>query len=139
MRYVVDTNVVSELTKAQPNSTAVAWLSQHSDEALLTAITVEEMRFGCLMLPEGKRRTKLSETIDSIVDVYASRTLPFDASAAEECAQLHRLAISEGRSPAIEDLMIAAICVCHDAVLVTRNVRDFDYLGINLVNPFESA
>lgn len=139
MRYVVDTNVVSELTKAQPDPTAVSWLSQHADDALLTAITVEEMRFGCLMLPEGRRRAKLSETIDNIVDVYASRTLSFDAHAAEECAKLHRLAIREGRPPAIEDLMIAAICVCHDAVLVTRNVRDFDYLGISLVNPFEAA
>lgn len=139
MRYVVDTNVVSELTKAQPNPMAVSWLSQHAGDALLTAITVEEMRFGCLMLPEGKRRAKLSETIDNIVDVYASRTLSFDARAAEECAKLHRLAIREGRSPAIEDLMIAAICVCHDAVLVTCNVRDFDYLGINLVSPFEAA
>ena len=139
MRYVVDTNVVSELTKAQPDPTAVAWLSQHSEEALLTAITVEEMRFGCLMLPEGRRRAKLSETIDSIVDVYASRTLSFDARAAEECARLHRFAIGAGRSPAVEDLMIAAICACHDAALVTRNVRDFDYLGNSLINPFEAA
>ncbi|HIS39243.1 MAG TPA: type II toxin-antitoxin system VapC family toxin [Candidatus Aphodovivens avistercoris] len=139
MRYVVDTNVVSELTKAQPNASAVAWISRHAADALLTAITIEEMRFGCLMLPEGKRRAKLSETIDRIVDVYASRILSFDAHAAEECARLHCLAIGKGRTPAIEDLMIAALCVCHDATLVTRNVRDFDCLGIEVLNPFEVA
>ena len=95
------------------------------------------MRTSALMLPEGKRRSKLLETVDRLIDVYASRTLAFDAQAAVECARLHRQAIALGRTPAIEGLMIAALCVCNDAVLVTRNVRDFEYLGIELVNPFE--
>lgn len=137
MAYIVDTNVVSELAKQQPNADAVRWLVAHEDQALLTAITIEEMRFGCLMLPDGKRKRKLSETIDRITDVYSSRTLPFDAAAAEQCAQLHVSAIKQGRTPSIEDLMIAALCICHDATLVTRNTKDFDYLGISTVNPFE--
>ena len=95
------------------------------------------MRTSALMLPEGKRRSRLLETIDRLIDVYASRTLAFDARAAVECARLHRQAIASGRTPAIEDLMIAALCVCNDAVLVTRHVKDFEYLGIELVNPFE--
>ena len=56
MRYVVDTNVVSELVKRVPNKAALSWLSIHAREAYLTVVTIEEMRFGCLMLPEGKPR-----------------------------------------------------------------------------------
>lgn len=137
MVYVVDTNIVSELVKREPNASVLKWMEDHSSFLYLTAITIEEMRFGALMLPEGKRRAKLLETIDRIVDIYGSRTFSFDVRAVEECACLHRLAIKLGRTPSIENLMIAAICLCHDAVLVTRNVKDFDYLGIELINPFE--
>ena len=137
MAYIVDTNVVSELTKKQPNLHVIEWLEEHSSELFLTVVTVEEMRFGCLMMPAGKRRDKLAETIDALVESYASRIFDFETHVAEECARLHAQAIEAGRTPTIEDLMIAALCVCHDAVLVTRNVRDFDYLGIEVVNPFE--
>lgn len=137
MIYIVDTNIISELVKRDPNASVLKWMENHSSSLYLTVVTIEEMRFGALMLPEGKRRAMLLETIDRIVDVYGSRTFSFDAQAAEECARLHCLAIKSGRTPTIEDLMIAAICLCHDAALVTRNVKDFDYLGIELVNPFE--
>ena len=132
MLYIADTNVISELVKKEPSPNVLGWCESHEDELALT-----EMHFGALMLPEGKRRTKLLETIAQIIDVYESRTFSFDARAALECARLHRKAIAAGRTPTIEDLMNAAICICQDATLATRNVRDFDYLGIRLVNPFE--
>lgn len=137
MLYIADTNVISELVKKEPSPNVLGWCESHEDELALTVVTIEEMHFGALMLPEGKRRTKLLETIAQIIDVYESRTFSFDVRAALECARLHRKAIAAGRTPAIEDLMIAAICICQDATLATRNVRDFDYLGILLVNPFE--
>ena len=74
--------------------------------------------------------------IDELVTIYAHRTLPFEAGAAEACARYHHEAISKGFSPAIEDLMIASICKCSGSVLVTRNVRDFDFLDIEIFNPF---
>lgn len=61
----------------------------------------------------------------------------FDARVALECARLHRRAIVAGRTSMIEESMIAAMCACRDATLATRNVKDFDYLGVRLVNPFE--
>lgn len=137
MLYIADTNVISELVKKEPSPNVLGWCENHEGELALTVVTIEEMHFGALMLPEGKRRTKLLETIAQIIDVYESRTFSFDARAALECARLHRKAIAAGRTPTIEDLMIAAICICQDATLATRNVRDFDYLGIRLVNPFE--
>ena len=137
MLYIADTNVISELVKKEPSPNVLGWCESHEDELALTVVTIEEMHFGALMLPEGKRRTKLLETIAQIIDVYESRTFSFDARAALESARLHRKASAAGRTPPIEDLMIAAICICQDATLATRNVRDFDYLGIRLVNPFE--
>lgn len=137
MLYIADTNVISELVKIEPSPNVLNWCENHEDELAITVVTIEEMHFGALMLPEGKRRAKLLETIDRIINVYESRTFMFDAHAALECAQLHRKAIAAGRTPTIEDLMIAAICVCQDATLATRNVNDFDFLGIRLVDPFE--
>ena len=137
MLYIADTNVISELVKKEPSPSVLDWCESHEDELALTVVTIEEIHFGALMLSEGKRRAKLLETIAQIIDVYESRTFSFDAQAALECARLHRKAIAAGRTPTIEDLMIAAICVCQDATLTTRNVKDFDYLGVRLVDPFE--
>ncbi len=137
MKYVADTNVVSELTKGVPNAAVMRWMAEHDQDLHLTSITVEEMCFGELMLPKGKRRSKLREIIDELVAGFASKIWVFDTPAAERCAALHRYAVASGRTPSIEDLMIAAICQEHGAALVTRNVKDFDYLGIEYVNPFE--
>lgn len=137
MKYIVDTNIVSELTKKAPNPSVITWLENNKDDAYLTVITIEEMKFGGLMLPDGKRKQALLKTIDDLIQVYEPRTLSLDAQAAEQCAQLHVKAVLAGRTPTIEDLMVGALCLTHKATLVTRNVKDFDYLDIPLLNPFE--
>ncbi len=135
--YVVDTNIISELLKRQPDARVMKWLDTHADELLLSSVTVEELRFGQLLLDEGKKSRALAQGIDALVRGYASRILPFDTAAAEQCARYYEQAISCGRTPTIEDLMIAAICTCGRHTLATRNVRDFSYLGLPVVNPFE--
>ena len=135
--YVVDTNVISELLKRQPDKRVMGWLDKHADELLLPSITIEELRFGQLLLDEGKKSRALARGIDALVLGYASRILPFDTAAAEQCARYHEQAISCGRTPTIEDLMIAAICACGGHTLATGNVRDFSYLDLPVVNPFE--
>lgn len=134
--YLVDTNVISEVMKPHPNAKVAEWLMRFQDELYLSSITIEEMRFGEMMMPAGKRRNKLSSMIDKIVDSYSSRTLPFDAKCAKPCAQLHALAISCGRTPTIEDLMIASIALTNNCTLATRNMRDFDYMDMEVLNPF---
>lgn len=135
--YIVDTNVISESIKAKPNKAAIEWLSEHSRTLYLTSITIEELRFGELMMPKGKKRTALQEWIDSLIQQYSSSILDFDATAAEICATFHERAISAGFSPSIEDLMIASIAKTNDAVVVTRNVKDFEYLDVEVLNPFQ--
>lgn len=137
MNYVVDTNVVSELMRPQPSENVIDWFYDHEGQVWLTSITVKELYFGMLRLPEGKRKERLRQAITSIVTDCSSKTYSFDAFSAFLCAELHEQALSQGKAPTIEDLMIAAICKRNDCVLATRNVKDFDYLAIDVVNPFE--
>lgn len=134
--YLVDTNVVSEVCKKLPNPNVMDWLDSHENLAI-SVITIEEMRFGELMMPKGKKRNKLHELIDSLVEHYVDSTLTFDTRAAEQCAVFHENAIASGRTPTIEDMMIAAIAKVNGLALVTRNVRDFEYLDVEVVDPFE--
>lgn len=78
----------------------------------------------------------MRETLHAIVAECSDKTLAFDGFCGYLCAELHHLAVASGRTPTIEDLMIAATCQRYGAVLATRNVKDFDYLGVELVNPF---
>ncbi|WP_160709999.1 type II toxin-antitoxin system VapC family toxin [Enterorhabdus sp. P55] len=137
MNYVVDTNVVSELMRPQPSENVIDWFYDHEGQVWLTSITVKELYFGMLRLPEGKRKERLRQAITSIVMDCSSKTYSFDAFSAFLCAELHEQALSQGKAPAIEDLMIAAICKRNDCALATRNVKDFDCLAIDVINPFE--
>lgn len=139
MRYVADTNVISELMKREPCPNVIDWFQDREGQVFLTAVTVKELYFGMLRLPDGKRKRLLEEAITAIVMDCAGQTLAFDAYSGYLCAKLHDRACANGRTPTIEDLMIAATCQRNDAVLATRNTKDFDYLDIPLVNPFEYA
>ncbi|WP_285813471.1 type II toxin-antitoxin system VapC family toxin [Adlercreutzia murintestinalis] len=139
MRYVVDTNIVSETMKAAPNERVLGWLEKNECDAFLTAITIEELRFGELMMPSGKKRAALHEWIDAMLSSYVSKMLVFDPQAAEWCARFHQQAIAAGRTPTIEDMMIAGIAQANNCALATRNVRDFDFLDLPIVNPFEEG
>lgn len=135
--YIADTNVLSELMKDNPSRSVIDWFWDHEGDIYTTAVTVEELYYGLLKMPEGKRRTNLQECMDAIVKDCAGKTFPFDGFSAYLCAKMRVEALASGHNPSLEDLMIAAITERHNATLATRNVKDFDYLGITLVNPFE--
>lgn len=137
MPYIVDTNVISEGMKESPDQHVLDWLDQNAISVMLTSVTVEELRFGEFMMPEGKRRNILSSLIDETLRSYAATILPFDTIAAECCAEFHQQAIIAGRTPSIEDMMIASIAKTNNCTLATRNIRDFDFLDLPVVNPFD--
>ncbi len=139
MDYLIDTNVISEICKKKPNPAVLAWLNNHDEGLYLSSITIEELRFGELMMPQGKKRDALHHIINSLVENYAGHVLPFDSDAAEVCAAFHRHAIATGKTPTIEDLMIASIANTKGLVIATRNVCDFEYLDIAIENPFEAC
>ena len=137
MKYVMDTNIVSEFLKPHPNQNAIWWAQDHNPDLLLNAVSIQELYFGLFTMPDGKRKESLKESIDAIVEECTDRILPFDAFTGYLCAEMHAFAKASGRPGTVEDLMIAAICKRNNAVLATHNTKDFDYLGIEVVDPFE--
>ena len=137
MKYVVDTNVISEIAKPKPSQRVIEWFWDHGDDAYLTTVNVEELYYGMLIMPDGKRKSRLKELLDAVVKDLAERTLPYDGFSAYLCATMRMEAKEAGRPGTIEDYMIASICKRHNAVLVTRNAKDFQHLGVEVVDPFE--
>ena len=135
MNYLVDTNVLSELRRPQPEPGVAAWFSRHERRALyLSVLTLGEIRKGIAKLPAGPRQDALDNWLIQDLAVYFSgRILALDASIADEwgrlCARVAR------PLPAIDGLL-AATALRHGLGLVTRNTRDFEDLGLNLVNPW---
>lgn len=135
---VVDTNVLSEPLRPEPDPRVLEWLSAHSSDLAITAITVAELRYGVLRLPAGRRRDDLMAAVDTLIETAADRTLPFDAEAAEVAGGLRAQREASGRAVSTEDTMIAAICLAGGHALATRNTRDFADTGLLLHNPWTS-
>ena len=136
MSWLIDTNVVSEIRKGPRGDPGVVrWATGRDDEAWLSALTVGEIRRGI----ELKRRRDevaarhLELWLDGLVASYSSRILPVDQHVAEVWARLN---VPDPR-PVI-DALIAATAVVNGLTLVTRNTRDFEGTGVQLLNPFES-
>jgi toxin FitB len=132
-RFLLDTNVISELRKPQPHGAVVAWLKQLRDEQLfLSAVTLGELQAGIERTRD--QDTKKAVEIESWVDQLADsiQVLPMDAPCFREWARL-----MNGKSETLaEDAMIAATARVHGLTVATRNERDFKVLGVALLNPF---
>lgn len=136
---VVDTNVVSELMRRQPAGEVATWFAeQDPGELRLTAITVAELLYGIARLPRGRRRTLLQEAADALTSRFAGDVLAFDLEAARRYSLIVTARERAGSPIAALDAQIAAICLSHDAVLATRNVKDFAGTGVTVVDPWSS-
>lgn len=138
---ILDTNVVSELMRQEANNAVLDWMdAQSAEELLLTAITAAEILHGIARLPDGKRKAGLREAADATLKTdFAGRILSFDEEAAEHYGQLVSVRERIGRPINMADALIAAICLSYGASLATRNVGDFEGLGLELVNPWEAT
>lgn len=135
---LLDTNVLSELMRPQPNTAVVAWVNAHSGEALVSAITQAEISLGVALLPNGKRREALAAAVRQMFgEDFVGRCLPFDATAAEYFARLVAERRRIGRPVTTQDAQIAAIALTNNAVLATRNTDDFEEIPcLVLVDPW---
>jgi toxin FitB len=135
---VLDTNVVSEMMRAEPDKRVMHWLNeQRSDDLWLTAVNTAELMFGVARLPEGARKQQLSSVLASTFENdFSGRILSFDAEAAEVFAGLAAMREAAGRIGSLADTQIAAICLLHRATLATRNVKHFEDAGLPLINPW---
>ncbi len=136
---ILDTNVLSELMKSQPDKLVLGWIGTHKATNLfITTLTQAEILYGLELLSEGKRRTALKEAAKAMFDVdFAQRILPFDSDAAQQFAIIAAKRKKIGRPISQIDAQIAAITSSHNAILATRNVSDFEECGINIINPWE--
>jgi toxin FitB len=139
---VLDTNVVSELTKPNPERKVQDWMNnwqlESSDRPFLTAVSKTELYYGIQILPPGKRRDILgAATHLAITKYFAGHILPFDNNAADLCAQIMSQRRKAGKPIYLADAQIAAIALSQSATLATRNTRDFQDLGLSLINPWE--
>lgn len=135
MSYLVDANILSEPTRPEPDAQVVAWLRAHESELFVNPIILGELEYGILQLPVSRRRTRLESWFS--VGVKTLRSLDFDTATAHEWAVLLANLKRKGRSMPIKDSLIAATAIAHRITVATRNVKDFSYIGISVVNPFE--
>ncbi|AGW95746.1 plasmid stability protein StbB [Ralstonia pickettii DTP0602] len=135
---VLDTKVLSELMRGQPEPAVVDWLDRQAQDSLvITAVTVAELLYGIARLPDGRRKTGLQEAALQMLDQeFEDRVLPFDEDAAVHYAALVAQRERAGCPISMADAQIAAICRHHAAALATRNTKDFEGVGIVLANPW---
>lgn len=133
---VLDTNVLSEPLRTRPEPRVLAWLEAVTDSVALTSISVGEILTGVRRLPEGRRREGLLAEVERSFTIYAAQVLPYDEAAARIYAQLQAVRRANGHPLSVEDGMIAAICQSRGLALATRNAKDFQALGIDLIDPW---
>jgi predicted nucleic acid-binding protein len=136
--YLLDTNVVSELARPKPERRVADWFADVADEALfLSVLTLGELRKGVESLPNGAKRERLRLWLETDLPTwFGGRLLTVDTAVAERWG---RLLAGARRTPSAIDSLIAATALQHDLRLVTRNVADFDFVGLEVVNPWKGG
>lgn len=140
MNYLLDTNVLSEVQRPQPDAGVLAWLDQvDEDRTFLSAVSIAEIARGVAIMPEGAKRSELGTWLEhDLSDRFAGRLIKLDGATALVWGQYMGLAKSRGFGLGIMDGWIAASAAVHGLTLVTRNIRDFENLPIVLINPWQS-
>lgn len=135
---ILDTNVISEIFRPEPDARVLGWLEGLTGEVAITAITLAELLAGVRRLPKGRRRSVLAEEIDTALAPYreTKAILSFDDRAAEEYADVLAARERAGRPISTADAQIAAICRVREAACATRNGKDFAGTGIVLIDPW---
>lgn len=137
--YLVDTNLVSELVQRQPDPRVQRWANHNIGNAGIPTVAIFEIRLGLLQMPEGRRRDDLLGMMERAISRFGPRIYAFDRASAEMAGELHALSSRAGRPMARMDAQIAGIAAVYGLTLVTRNVKDFENTGIDVLNPWEAG
>lgn len=135
MSYLLDTNVLSELRRKQPNAGVIAWMSKRPTTTLyLSVLTLGEIRKGVDSVLNTERRLALLDWLESdLQNFFSGRILPIDLTVADRWG---RIVAAAGRPVPAIDSLIGATAAQHGLSLVTRNVRDYENLGLDIINPW---
>jgi predicted nucleic acid-binding protein len=137
--FLLDTNIPSEMTRRHPESRVSRWLDDADDDQLyFSVVSLGEILRGVTVLRESKRRSQLQQWLDETLRPwFQGRILPVDEPIAERWGVLAGQRQLIGRPLKVADGFIAATALEHDLTVVTRNVKDFDGLGVGIFNPWE--
>ena len=137
---LLDTNVVSEPLRPAPDPRVVEWIDAQALETLfLSAVTVAELRAGVALLPAGKRRASLQDSLEMrVLPLFAGRVLPFDLGCTQAYAELLAKARAAGLAIASADGYIAAIAAANGLAVATRDTRPFEAAGTAVINPWQA-
>ncbi|MGA7834993.1 MAG: type II toxin-antitoxin system VapC family toxin [Acidimicrobiales bacterium] len=139
-RSLLDTNIISDVTKPLPSDELVRWMAEQADEDLfISSLTVAEIRRGILEKPAGKKRRELERWFsgpEGPQSLFAGRVLPFDEKAGLVWARLMAEGTAKGHPRSPLDMIIAAVAEANDCEVVTENERDF--AGLKIVNPLRA-
>lgn len=135
---ILDTNVLSELMRAAPAEAVMRWVAAQPAASLYTtSITQAEILHGVMLIPEGRRRNAFEVAADAMFnDDFSDRILPFGSDAARSYARIAATRRRSGSPISHFDAQIAAIAHAAGAMVATRNVKDFDLCGIEILDPW---
>jgi toxin FitB len=140
MRYLLDTNVISNAVKLSPSASLLQWMgAQRDDDMFVSALTIAEIWRGILEMPSGKRRDQLEiwfTGIEGPQSLFAGRILGFDERAALVWARYMAAGKASGRPRSALNTIIAAMAEVHDCIVVTDNEKDFE--GVKIFNPMRN-
>ncbi len=138
MRYLLDTNVLSELVRPTPNATVVVWINrQRALDLALSVLTIGELERGIALLEDGRRRRTLIEWVrEALPRQFLGRVLDIDATTAATWGALSARASKSGRTLPVVDGLLLSTALRHELSVVTRNVSDFEAWGVPVLNPW---
>jgi len=139
-RFLLDTNIVSELTRVKPEQNVVHWFSSVDESGLyLSVLTIGEIRKGLTALPKARKRLDLEKWFNDLKYRFAGRIISVDETVAEQWGILSSAARKQGKPLSVIDGLLAATAVNHNLTLVTRNVNDFAIDKLSILNPWNSS
>jgi predicted nucleic acid-binding protein len=137
LKYLVDTDVLSETTKPVPSQVVVDWLRKNGRDSAVSPVVLGEVEFGILILPAGRRKKLLLEWFAA--GIKKLDVVSIDAATSTIWARLLAEMKRRGRTMPVKDSLIAASALQHQLHVITRNVDDYRHTGVRLINPFEAA
>jgi len=137
VKFLIDTCVLSELVKAEPDAQVLRWFeASKAHELWISAMTLAELHRGVIRMPQSKRQIELELWLKNLEIGFEERVIDFDAKVAKVWAEMTSAIEAQGKPMASFDSIIAATARANSCTLVTRNVRDFINAGVELINPW---
>ncbi len=138
---LLDTNVISETQRQEPDARVLDWLDAQALETLyLSTITVAELRAGIALLPVGKRRASLDENLEKcLLPMFANRVLAFDMACTKAYAELLAKSLAAGLAVEAADAFIGAVALANGFTVATRDTSPFEAAGLIILNPWDVA